>query len=126
MRLDEEQGVLHVLVRSTFPSLNFKVYIFLEDTVINLIFSSNRQALENQLNYTRNYLGDILDSCIDHVIYHDFDVVVVDNIVKLWETNLTSMRVIEAPEYCHVNFTKYFIDPFWSNPILSQVWSWIW
>ncbi|KAK9997649.1 hypothetical protein SO802_022335 [Lithocarpus litseifolius] len=43
--------VLTQLVRSTFPSLNFKVYIFREDTVINLISSSIRQALENPLNY---------------------------------------------------------------------------
>ena len=83
MRADEEQGVLRVLVRSTFPSLNFKVYIFCEDTVINLIFSSIQQALENQLNYARNYLGDILDSCINSMIYHDSNVVVVDDIVKL-------------------------------------------
>lgn len=53
--------VLSQLVRSTFPSLNFKVYIFREDTVINLISSSIRQALENPLNYARNYLGDMLD-----------------------------------------------------------------
>ena len=115
--------VLTQLVRSTFPSLNFKVYIFREDTVINLISSSIRQALENPLNYARNYLGDILDSCVDRVIYLDSDVVVVDDIVKLWETNLTSTRVIGAPEYCHANFTKYFTDPFWSDPVLSRVFS---
>ncbi|XP_024984068.1 probable galacturonosyltransferase-like 9 [Cynara cardunculus var. scolymus] len=62
------------LVRSTFPSLNFKVYIFREDTVINLISSSIRVALENPLNYARNYLGDILDPYVDRVIYLDSDV----------------------------------------------------
>ena len=112
MPADEEQGVLRVLFWSTFPSLNFKVYIFREDTMINLISSSIWQAPKNPLNYAQNYLGDILDSCIDRVIYLDFDVVVVNDIVKLWETNLTSMRVIKAPEYCHANFTKYFTDPF--------------
>ena len=121
MLTDEEQGVLCVLFRSTFPSLNFKVYIFRKDTMINLISSSIREALKNPLNYTRNYLGDILNSCIDRVIYLNFDVIMVDNIVKLWETNLTSTRVIGAPEYCHANFTKYFMDPFWFDPILSQV-----
>ncbi|GMY26666.1 probable galacturonosyltransferase-like 9 [Fagus crenata] len=60
--------VLTQLVRSTFPSLNFKVYIFREDTIVNLISSSIRQALENPLNYARNYLGDILDRCVDRVI----------------------------------------------------------
>lgn len=113
--------VLSKLVRSTFPSLNFKIYIFREDAVINLISSSIRQALENPLNYARNYLGDILDLCVDRVIYLDSDLVVVDDIHKLWNTALTNSRVIGAPEYCHANFTKYFTDGFWSDPVLSRV-----
>ncbi|XP_065860948.1 probable galacturonosyltransferase-like 9 [Euphorbia lathyris] len=115
--------VLSQLVRSTFPSLSFKVYIFREDTVINLISSSIRQALENPLNYARNYLGDILDPCVDRVIYLDSDVVVVDDIHKLWNTPLAGSRVIGAPEYCHANFTKYFTDGFWSDPVLPRVFS---
>ncbi|CAN8235855.1 unnamed protein product [Cochlearia groenlandica] len=110
--------VLSQLVRSTFPSLNFKVYIFREDTVINLISSSIRQALENPLNYARNYLGDILDLCVDRVIYLDSDIIVVDDVTKLWKTDLTGSRVIGAPEYCHANFTKYFTSGFWSDPEL--------
>ncbi|XP_022956781.1 probable galacturonosyltransferase-like 9 [Cucurbita moschata] len=109
------------LVRSTFPSLNFKVYIFREDTVINLISSSIRLALENPLNYARNYLGDILDSCVDRLIYLDSDVVVVDDIHKLWNINLTGSRVIGAPEYCHANFTNYFTEKFWSDPVLTRI-----
>ncbi|KAJ0257736.1 galacturonosyltransferase-like 8 [Hirschfeldia incana] len=110
--------VLSQLVRSTFPSLTFKVYIFREDTVINLISSSIRQALENPLNYARNYLGDILDSTVDRVIYLDSDVIVVDDITKLWNTELTGTRVIGAPEYCQANFTLYFTSNFWSDPVL--------
>lgn len=113
--------ILTQLVRSTFPSLNFKVYIFREDTVINLISSSIRQALENPLNYARNYLGDILDRCVERVIYLDSDVIVVDDIRKLWDIPLTGGRVIGAPEYCHANFTKYFTDTFWADPVLSRV-----
>ncbi|KAL5761943.1 hypothetical protein ACOSP7_018207 [Xanthoceras sorbifolium] len=113
--------VLTQLVRSTFPSLNFKVYIFREDTVINLISSSIREALENPLNYARNYLGDILDLCVDRVIYLDSDLVLVDDIHKLWKTTLTGSKIIGAPEYCHANFTKYFTDTFWSDPVLSRV-----
>ncbi|KAJ8773683.1 hypothetical protein K2173_006333 [Erythroxylum novogranatense] len=113
--------VLSQLVRSTFPSLNFKAYIFREDKVINLISSSVRQALENPLNYARNYLGDILDSCVDRVIYLDSDVVVVDDIHKLWDKKLSGSRVIGAPEYCHANFTAYFTDGFWSDPALYRV-----
>ncbi|KHN28686.1 Putative galacturonosyltransferase-like 9 [Glycine soja] len=109
--------VLTRLVRSIFPSLNFKVYIFREDTVINLISSSIRQALENPLNYARNYLGDMLDTCVSRVIYLDSDVVVG----KLWRAPITRERVIAAPEYCHANFTKYFTDEFWNDPLLSRV-----
>ncbi|XP_051122347.1 probable galacturonosyltransferase-like 9 [Andrographis paniculata] len=113
--------VLTRLVRSIFPSLNFKVYIFREDTVINLISSSIRSALENPLNYARNYLGDILDPCVNRVIYLDSDLVLVDDIVKLWKTRLSPGRIIGAPEYCHANFTKYFTDAFWSDPALPGV-----
>lgn len=113
--------VLSQLVRSTFPSLNFKVYIFREDVVINLISSSIREALENPLNYARNYLGDMLHPCVDQVIYLDSDLVVVDDIRKLWETSLSGSRVIGAPEYCHANFSNYFTDVFWSDPTLLRV-----
>lgn len=108
--------VLSQLVRSTFPSLNFKVYIFREDTVINLISSSIRQALENPLNYARNYLGDILDPCVTRVIYLDSDLILVDDIYKLWNTTLSPAHIIGAPEYCHANFTTYFTSTFWSDP----------
>ncbi|KAL0296949.1 UNVERIFIED_CONTAM: putative galacturonosyltransferase-like 9 [Sesamum radiatum] len=113
--------VLSRLVHSIFPSLNFKVYIFREDTVINLISSSIRSALENPLNYARNYLGDILDPCVNRVIYLDSDLVLVDDILKLWEVKISEGRIIGAPEYCHANFTKYFNENFWSDPGLSRV-----
>ncbi|XP_057529987.1 probable galacturonosyltransferase-like 9 [Amaranthus tricolor] len=113
--------VLSQLVRSTFPSLNFKVYIFREDTVINLISSSIRSALENPLNYARNYLGDILDPCVNRVIYLDSDLILVDDIHKLWNTTLSSTHIIGAPEYCHANFTTYFTNTFWSNHGLKSL-----
>nr|XP_043626830.1 probable galacturonosyltransferase-like 9 [Erigeron canadensis] len=112
--------VLTRLVRTTFPSLNFRVYIFREDLVINLISSSIRVALENPLNYARNYLGDILDPGVTRVIYLDSDVVLVDDIKKLWEIVLEKNRAIGAPEYCHANFTNYFNDNFWSDTTMSQ------
>ncbi|XP_023763918.1 probable galacturonosyltransferase-like 9 [Lactuca sativa] len=113
--------VLTRIVRNTFPSLNFKVYIFREDTVINLISSSIRVALENPLNYARNYLGEILDPNVERVIYLDSDVVLVDDINKLWSITLQNNRVIGAPEYCHANFTKYFTETFWSDALMSRV-----
>lgn len=115
--------VLSQLVRATFPSLNFKVYIFREDVVINLISSSVRQALENPLNYARNYLGDILDPCVTRVIYLDSDLILVDDVYKLWNTTLTGNRVIGAPEYCHANFSSYFTAAFWESSDLSGVFS---
>ncbi|XP_022774457.1 probable galacturonosyltransferase-like 10 [Durio zibethinus] len=109
------------IVKSAFPSLSFKVYIFQENLVKNLISSSIRQALDNPLNYARSYLADVLEACIERVIYLDSDTIVVDDIKKLWSINLTGSRTIGAPEYCHANFDKYFTSEFWSDPELSGV-----
>ncbi|XP_077237904.1 putative galacturonosyltransferase-like 9 [Tasmannia lanceolata] len=114
---------LEEIVRSTFPSLNFKLYLFKEDLVKNLISSSVREALENPLNYARNYLSEILDPSVRRVIYLDSDLIVVDDIQKLWNINLSGSRTIGAPEYCRANFTKYFTDSFWSDPIMGRVFS---
>ncbi|GAB2281683.1 Probable galacturonosyltransferase-like 7 [Dionaea muscipula] len=105
---------LETLVRSTFPQLKFKVYFFDPETVRGLISTSVRQALEQPLNYARNYLADLLEPCVRRVIYLDSDLVVVDDITKLWGTSLGS-RTIGAPEYCHANFSKYFTARFWSD-----------
>ncbi|KAL1550275.1 putative galacturonosyltransferase-like 7 [Salvia divinorum] len=110
------------LVRSTFPELKFKVYYFDPERVRNLISSSVRQALEQPLNYARNYLADLLETCVTRVIYLDSDLVVVDDISKLWSTKL-GRKSIGAPEYCHANFTKYFTSHFWSNSRFSGVFS---
>ncbi|XP_051142239.1 probable galacturonosyltransferase-like 7 [Andrographis paniculata] len=110
------------LVRSTFPELKFKVYYFDPEIVRGLISSSVRQALEQPLNYARNYLADLLESCVTRVIYLDSDLVVVDDIKKLWSTKLGS-KTIGAPEYCHANFTKYFTEHFWTNSVFSGVFS---
>ncbi|KAH6826623.1 galacturonosyltransferase-like 7 [Perilla frutescens var. hirtella] len=113
---------LETLVRSTFPELKFKVYYFDPERVRNLISSSVRQALEQPLNYARNYLADLLETCITRVIYLDSDLVVVDDISMLWSTKLGA-KTIGAPEYCHANFSKYFTGYFWSNPRFSGVFS---
>ncbi|KAJ6819279.1 uncharacterized protein M6B38_403535 [Iris pallida] len=113
---------LEALVRSAFPNLRFKVYSFNPDRVRGLISSSVRQALEQPLNYARNYLADILDPCVRRVIYLDSDLVVVDDVSKLWATDLGS-RTVGAPEYCHANFTKYFTERFWSDRKLAGAFS---
>ncbi|KDP45426.1 hypothetical protein JCGZ_09675 [Jatropha curcas] len=108
-------------VQSAFPSLQFKVYLFEEDLVNSLISSSIRPALNNPLNYARSYIADLLDSCIKRVIYLDSDVIVVDDIEKLWKISLTGSRTIGAPQYCHVNLKKYFTNEFWRDRELSGV-----
>ncbi|KAL7151124.1 hypothetical protein ABFS83_04G010300 [Erythranthe nasuta] len=113
---------LETLVRSTFPELKFKVYFFDPERVRSLISSSVRQALEQPLNYARNYLGDLLENCVTRVIYLDSDLVVVDDISKLWSTSL-GKKTIGAPEYCHANFTKYFTEHFWADPRYAGVFS---
>ncbi|GER44335.1 galacturonosyltransferase-like 7 [Striga asiatica] len=111
---------LETLVRSTFPELKFKVYYFDPERVRSLISTSVRQALEQPLNYARNYLADLLEACVTRVIYLDSDLVVVDDVSKLWRTSLGS-KTIGAPEYCHANFTKYFTEHFWSDQRFSGV-----
>lgn len=97
------------------------MYLFKESLVKNLISSSIREALENPLNYARSYLAELLEPCVNRVIYLDSDLLVVDDIEKLWNIPLTEGRLIGAPEYCHANFTKYFTDGFWSSPVLSKM-----
>ncbi|CAL9108468.1 unnamed protein product, partial [Musa textilis] len=109
---------LELMVRSAFPGLRFKAYYFDPGRVRMLIWTSVQQALEQPLNYARSYLGDILERCVNRVIYLDSDLVVVDDIGKLWRAGLGS-RAVGAREYCYANFTKYFTDRFWSDHRLA-------
>ncbi|KAL6960675.1 putative galacturonosyltransferase-like 10 [Sarracenia purpurea var. burkii] len=112
---------LAFIVKSSFPSLAFNLYPFDAKPVKRLISSSIRKALDNPLNYARSYLSDILKPTINRVIYLDSDVIVVDDIQKLWSITLTNSRVIGAPVYCNANITKYFTDDFWFDSKLSNV-----
>lgn len=113
---------LETLVSSTFPKLNFKLYFFNPDLVRTLISSSVRSALEQPLNYARNYLADLLPRCVRRIIYLDSDLVLVDDVSKLWMTSLGT-KTIGAPEYCHANFTNYFTSKFWLNKRYSRTFS---
>ncbi|KAL2507722.1 putative galacturonosyltransferase-like 4 [Forsythia ovata] len=106
-------------IKSTFPYLNFKTYRFDATRVLGLISKSIRQALDQPLNYARTYLADILPANIKRLIYLDSDLVMVDDIAKLWGFDLND-KVLAAPEYCRANFTNYFTDAFWSDPVLSR------
>ncbi|KAL7231942.1 hypothetical protein ACSBR2_010041 [Camellia fascicularis] len=110
---------LNLAISNSFPYLNFIVYHFDHDAVAGLISTSIRAALDCPLNYARNYLADLLPTCVRKVVYLDSDLVLVDDIAKLAATPLGDSAVLAAPEYCNANFTSYFTPTFWSNPSLS-------
>lgn len=105
-------------ITATFPYLNFEIYRFDTNLVKGKISYSIRQALDQPLNYARIYLADLLPLTVSRIIYFDSDLIVVDDVAKLWSINLRG-RVLGAPEYCHANFTNYFTSKFWSNPVFS-------
>ncbi|XP_068663578.1 probable galacturonosyltransferase-like 4 [Aristolochia californica] len=109
---------LFARIRSTFPYLNFRVYHFDSNRVKGRISKSVRQALDQPLNYARIYLSDIIPVDVGRVIYLDSDLIVVDDIAKLWDVDLAD-KAVAAPEYCHANFTKYFTDAFWDDPSMA-------
>ncbi|XP_010522685.1 PREDICTED: probable galacturonosyltransferase-like 4 [Tarenaya hassleriana] len=112
-----ENGIVSA-INSTFPYLTFHLYRFDPDRVRGKISRSIREALDQPLNYARTYLSDILPEKVTRVIYLDSDIILVDDIAKLWSVDLGD-HVVAAPEYCHANFTKYFTDMFWSDPEFS-------
>ncbi|XP_057964752.1 probable galacturonosyltransferase-like 4 [Malania oleifera] len=105
-------------INSTFPYLNFRVYRFDSARVRGKISKSIRQALDQPLNYARIYLADIIPVEVQRVIYLDSDLVVVDDVGKLWEAEMGG-KVVAAPEYCHANFTEYFTSAFWGDSGLA-------
>ncbi|XP_008243171.1 PREDICTED: probable galacturonosyltransferase-like 3 [Prunus mume] len=106
--------LLRHIITSTFPYLTFHLYHFDSNLVKGKISYSVRRALDQPLNYARIYLADLLPSGVRRIIYFDSDLIVVDDVAKLWSINL-GRRVLGAPEYCHANFTNYFTPKFWSN-----------
>ncbi|PQM42485.1 putative galacturonosyltransferase-like 4 [Prunus yedoensis var. nudiflora] len=75
-------------IKSTFPYLNFKTYAFDSNRVRGKISKSIRQALDQPMNYARIYLANILPPDMGRVIYLDSDLVVVDDIAKLWSVDM--------------------------------------
>ncbi|KAJ6772052.1 GLYCOSYLTRANSFERASE 8 DOMAIN-CONTAINING PROTEIN [Salix koriyanagi] len=102
-------------ITSTFPYQTFHLYHFNTDLVKGKISSSIRRALDQPLNYARIYLADLLPMSVRRIVYFDSDLIVVDDVAKLWNIKLGA-HVLGAPEYCHANFTNYFNYRFWSNP----------
>uniref|UniRef100_J3MNJ8 Hexosyltransferase n=1 Tax=Oryza brachyantha TaxID=4533 RepID=J3MNJ8_ORYBR len=107
-------------IRAPFPYLEpVSFYRFDPSRVRGRISRSVRHALDQPLNYARIYLADTLPADVRRVLYLDSDVVVVDDVRKLWSVDLGG-HVVAAPEYCHANFTKYFTDAFWSDADLRS------
>ncbi|KAI3800980.1 hypothetical protein L1987_29080 [Smallanthus sonchifolius] len=115
-RYDED---IYTSIKTTFPYLRFKIYKFDSKKVRGKISKSIRHALDQPLNYARVYLADILPMNVSRVIYLDSDIVMVDDVEKLWRVNLEG-KVLAAPEYCKANFKRYFTNDFWMNPTLSR------
>ncbi|CAL1397026.1 unnamed protein product [Linum trigynum] len=105
-------------INRTFPYLAFRIYHFDPNRVRGKISRSIRQALDQPLNYARIYLADVLPLEVARVMYLDSDIIVVDDIDKLWNVDM-ERKVVAAPEYCHANFTPYFTDRFWSDRKLA-------
>ncbi|XP_062105017.1 probable galacturonosyltransferase-like 4 [Humulus lupulus] len=122
-RAEEDQShapeLLQSSINDTFPYLNFSIYRFDASRVRSKISKSIRQALDQPLNYARIHLAEILPTHVSRVIYLDSDLIVVDDVAKLWNVDMGG-KVVAAPEYCHANFTQYFTDGFWSDPDLSK------
>lgn len=113
---------LERIMKSTFPDVNFRVYPFdKESRVKEMISSSIRPALDEPLNYARIYLAEMLNSCVERVVYLDSDTIMVDDVHKLWSSKLHGSKVIAAPEYCHVDIKNYFTNEFWDDSSLSNV-----
>lgn len=109
---------LRRVIASTFPYLSFRIYHFDANLVRGKISYSIRRALDQPLNYARMYLADLVPATVRRIVYFDSDLIVVDDVAKLWGIDLRD-HVLGAPEYCHANFTNYFTHRFWSNPIYA-------
>ncbi|CAK9188363.1 unnamed protein product [Ilex paraguariensis] len=110
---------LHRTILTTFPYLNFHLHHFDTNLVKGKISTSIRRALDEPLNYARIYLADLVPTTVNRIIYFDSDLIVVDDIAKLWTINLNN-HVLGAPEYCHANFSHYFTPQFWSISLFSK------
>ncbi|KAH1240213.1 putative galacturonosyltransferase-like 4 [Glycine max] len=86
-------------IKSTFLYLKMKIYRFDSNRVCDKISKSIRQALDQPLNYARIYLTDTIPEDVKHVIYLDSDLVVVDDIAKLYGVDMKSQVGVEGHGY---------------------------
>ena len=115
---DADDHGLAAALRASFPFLDLRVYRFDPSRVRDRISRSVRQELDQPLNYARVYLADTLPPDVRRVTYLDSDVIVVDDVRTLASVDLAG-HVVAAPEYCHANFSRYFTEAFWNDPVLG-------
>ena len=71
-----------------------KIYPFDSNRVRGKISKSIRQALDQPLNYARIYLANTIPEDMKRVIYLDSDLVVVDDIAKLYGVDMKSQGAV--------------------------------
>ena len=81
-------------IKSTFLYLKMKIYRFDSNRVRNKISKSTQEALDQPLNYAKIYLADTIPEDVKHVIYLDSDLVVVDDIAKLYGVDMKSQGAV--------------------------------
>ncbi|KAL3578539.1 hypothetical protein D5086_020043 [Populus alba] len=97
-------------ITSTFPYQTFHLYHFNTDLVKGKISSSIRRALDQPLNYARIYLADHLPMSVRRIIYFDSDLILVDDVAKLWNINLAYAASLRGRRACYFNTGVMVID----------------
>ncbi|KAH1202445.1 putative galacturonosyltransferase-like 4 [Glycine max] len=90
-------------INSTFFYLKMKIYRFDSNRVRNKISKSIRQALDQPLNYAKIYLADTIPEDVKRVIYLDSDLVVVDDIAKLYGVDMKSQGAVRGAVRKHTD-----------------------
>ncbi|ONK75260.1 uncharacterized protein A4U43_C03F15020 [Asparagus officinalis] len=94
------------LLEFIFPWLSFRISTFEQKAVQALV---ERKLAHDSLSYARAYLADVLPSSVDKVIYLSPDVIVLDDVLNLWNAGFRhDSSVVAAPRYCAAKERCYF------------------
>ncbi|KAF8390706.1 hypothetical protein HHK36_025233 [Tetracentron sinense] len=104
-------------ILTTFPYLNFHLYHFDTNLVCGKNSSAIRRALDQPLNYARIYLPVLLPSRVHQIIYFDSNLIVVDDVAKIWVTTFLVHPSIATPispitSLRNSGLTQYSLQPF--------------
>ncbi|KAK9993896.1 hypothetical protein SO802_023599 [Lithocarpus litseifolius] len=90
-------NLIHVII-SMFSYLSFHLYLFNSNLVKGKISYSIRCALNQPLNYVGIYLADLVPSVVHQIIYFNSDLIVADDVAKLWNINLGAQSLARRME----------------------------